>query len=295
MRSPILFLSLVLSGWLLGSCRQEADLPTPFREQLVVQGFISPQDSLVQVSVSKNHASSSGSNRRDFVTDAAVSITPARGGVVSLRLLPLTRTDSVNRWCRYGVPARLLGVQPGGTYALRVRTPGGLEAEATCTVPSRTISADDVSVRVQFQAVGSQRFRTFRVAWPDAPGGEPFYSLHSVSYVEAPAPSVGGKTTFTYVSYGTAYLSGAASGGQLSSVERAVQGTNAPFEPKRSFVQVYLCQTDRNYYYFNLSLARQQQEEVGNLFPEPVPIAGNVRGGLGVFAGYTLTVVRTYL
>lgn len=295
MRSPLLLLSLALSGWLLGSCRQEANLPTPYGEQLVVQGFISPQDSLVQVSVSKNQASSAGSNRRDFVTNAAVSITPAQGGAVSLLVLPLTRTDSANRWCRYGVPARLLGVQPGGTYTLLVRTPGGLEAEATCTVPSRTIPAAEVSVRLQFQGVGSQRYRTFRVAWPDAPDVEPFYSLHSVSYVEAPTPAAGGVPPYTYVSYGTAYLSGAAGGGQLSSVERAVQGTNAPFEPKRSFVQVYLCQTDRDYYHFNLSLARQQQEEAGNLFPEPVPIAGNVRGGLGVFAGYTLTVVRTYL
>lgn len=287
-RSPRPFTPLLLAALAVGACKQAADLPVPFEDQLVVVGFVSPQDTLVQVAVARNQPLWAGGGRA--VTDADVRLTAPDGSTARLMARAFTRTDSANGWCRYAVSARERPIRAGETYRLAVATPAGLRATATCTVPAAPVAEADVRVEFGSEPFGNQRFRTFRVTWPDAPGGG-FFSLNSVSYVEAPA--TGGRAPYTYVTYGTAYLPG--NGGTLQATERAIQGTNAPFNPARSFVQVFLCRTDRAYYDYHLALSRQQQEQAGNLFPEAVRVPGNVEGGLGIFAAYNQTTVRRYL
>lgn len=278
---------LLLAG-LVVACKQAADLPVPYQEQLVVVGFVSPQDTLVQVAVARNQPLWSGGGRA--VTDADVRLTAPDGRTARLTARPFTRADSANGWCRYAVAARELPIRAGETYRLAVTTPAGLRASASCTVPADPVPAADVRVEFGTEPFGNQTFRTFRVTWPDVPGGG-YFSLNSVSYVEAPA--AGGRAPFTYVTYGTVYLPG--NGGTLRATERAIQGTNAPFNPGRSFVQVFLCRTDRAYYEYHLALSRQQQEQAGNIFPEAVRVPGNVQGGLGIFAAYNQTIVRQFL
>lgn len=287
-RAPRPFVLFLLAALLAGACKQAADLPVPFDDKLVVVGFVSPQDTLVQVAVARNQPLWTGGGRA--VTDADVRLTAPDGSTARLMARAFTRSDSANGWCRYAVPVRELPIRAGETYRLTVAIPAGLRARATCTVPAAPVPAADVQIAFGSESFGNQRFRTFRVTWPDDPGGG-FFSLNSVSYVEAPA--TGGRTPYTYVTYGTAYLPG--SGVPVQATERAIQGTNAPFNPARSFVQVFLCRTDRAYYDYHLALSRQQQEQAGNLFPEAVRVPGNVEGGLGIFAAYNQTIVRRYL
>ncbi|WP_346883031.1 DUF4249 family protein [uncultured Algibacter sp.] len=124
---------------LFTSCDDEVrldDFSTNNTEQLVViYGYISPQDDLLQVQVSKTLSSINNIAENDeeafVIANAVVTLSNVMGDTVVL----LYVSEDLN----YQIDASQLAIVPGGTYNLSVLVDGRTYT-SSCIIPSNTIS-----------------------------------------------------------------------------------------------------------------------------------------------------------
>lgn len=284
----LIFLLIVLSG-----CEKELDSSFISSEkQLVIQGYICPQDTLIQIAVSLNKVlGETVGNVYRPITDAKVIL--AEGDRrVKLSLLKTTKADSLNNWSRYGVSAKEFRVESGKTYNISVSYNNVPNAQAKCTVPSKAVDEKSIILDIGTETYNGEIYKNFNVKWKDFNDAEDYYSWNIVTNLNI---DQNGKSTWYGYRYATYYQADTYFNGQFLFGENKnrILGSNQKYTDK-SFIEVYMCHTDKIYYDYNISIIRQQQNKDSAL-PESIALKGNIEGGLGVFAGYNLTKFRRSL
>ncbi len=246
--------------------------PELYTPKLVVVSYLSPQDSLITVRVSRNAPAVGAStfNERHPVVDQA--------GVV-LRTSARFAQLPYDSLCRcYQLPSRQFPLFEGETYELEVVEPAtGLEASAVCTIPADTVLADSV---LPVDARSNEEIGYFRLSWPNAPGEADYYALGLTQNFMA-----GFQTSeFTDFVHGENAL-----GNRLVSEELSII-LNSNYES----IDVFLYRVDEHYYEYHRSLELVSQIEE-NPFAEPANVYTNIEGGLGVFAGLNRQYFRLRL
>lgn len=301
------FLLVLLTA--CGSLRNEVSpsLLSSQGEKLVINSYISPQDTVLSVKVSRSKpVLGEQTDGLPFVVDnAAVSLTDGNR-VVVLRY----RTDK--QW--YQAPASLLPVLAGKTYTLTVSTPDGKQVTASATVPKAVainqgiLDSVVVTVGNRLQKVYSMRFD-----WQDPASEANFYEYAAYfrwapsatypidGYVD-PLRNTLRSLLFTRENRtGNLVTDDRQDGSLLTSlaaevglVEVAAGTPNAEAALKvltlgkvlpQPQVMLQLLSTEALYYRYTDAIIRQRENR-SNPFAEPVLIPTNVQGGLGCFAAY---------
>lgn len=238
--------------------------------KIVVTSFISPEEELIQVTVSKTRAiyDQQGSSGIDdlLVRDAHVMI--------------YSNTDSVqlifnSQTLKYQISQTSFPITPGATYHLKVSAPGGYLAEATCTVPLQMAPILEVTSIDSTNEFGSSAF-VINLRFKDIEGEENFYRV-----------SMG--TAYGY-EWGDLLPTSFAKGeGMVSDKNKdGSYFTYSTYEiyatPGYSVTQYFaIDMTDYHYYQYHKTI---DQNDDDNPFAEPSPIYSNIEGGLGIFAAY---------
>ena len=268
---------------LLGACEKEATgikLPES-NSKLVVTGFISPQDTAVNVEVIRSTpAFGSRSVGPPFVSDALVTLSDGD------RTVTLPRRGEHGGW--YFVDTQAMPVVAGRTYTLRVSVPAGESLEASCTVPEAPAPPELAYDSLSTPDNNAPRY-TLRMSWPDPTGPENYYrpsaEVRTVLTENVDRPPPIPLTQPVYWEADELTDDKAADGGMLYSSRGTFWfGGLSEYNPKQYLVG-QLLHVDRHYYLYHRSL-RNAGRSQDNPFAEPVLVYSNVTGGLGVFAAY---------
>jgi hypothetical protein len=270
---------------LLPSCEKDVtdkfDLGT--QNQVVLQSFISPQDSWVVVRLRRTQPAVGRrlSGEELKVKDATVTMTDGNQTVT----LPYeVKSD------RYQVQASVFPIVAGKSYTVNVSTASGSKLSAQTTVPlSAQITIKSYSLKEKSQEFGGE-YTSLTYKWSDAIGVENYYK--TLAYrIASPAP---GSSQIRREEFHNkeksidAFVSDANSDGQeLTSNELISPSRFSDDFPVPYKLHLSLLVIDKNYYLFQRSLLRQNSSD-DNPFAEPALIFSNVQGGLGIFASSNL-------
>jgi hypothetical protein len=284
----ILLIAILLA---LTACEKEVTnikLPQA-SSKLVVTSFISPQDTMLWVSVIESVPAIGKINlSSEDIRNATVSISD---GERSINLLYDIQART------YTADAETLPIIPGKTYFLEVTDTKGRKAEASCTVPVTAEPALEIAIDSANGRYGDYMEYFMLMKWQDTPGEINYYRI----FAEISTNQEGG-TQYTWpVSFesdGSGYsnirlysdnrLDGAKFSSPKGILFHRSNSSQFPRFPAITTLYSYLLSTDEHYYHYHQSLMNNYNVD-GNPFAEPVLLYSNVNGGLGVFAAYNRT------
>jgi hypothetical protein len=310
-------LALLAGALLLSACdfEQVIDLEIPpYQPRLVLAGFPHP-DSVFTVrvgrSVSALEPTGPWGSGPGQVTDARIVLLAEDGAFLdSLRYVP-RGPSSPGEPPGEGAYQSVRGLRPeaGRTYHLEARAAGFPTATATATIPEPVAVEAAFGGHTPVPPYGGWAAR-LRVTVAD-PAGPQVYALQ-VTDLPPPRPSIpflsadpllrdsfetldeavrlgsDGRQPGSRTYPGTAYFRNTAfAGGRWTFLlDLLGDGFYLPQPvPTTRRVEVTLYTLSTDYARYQQTLALQRRDE-GNPFAEPVRLHTNVRGGLGVFAGY---------
>lgn len=253
--------------------------------KLVVTSFISPQDTLLRVSVVES-VPAIGKSTLSSNTIRNATVIMSSGD----RSVTFTYHDTVQA---YVADADALPIVQGNTYALEVVDTKGRKVEATCTVPIN----QPVGVEMAIDSAKSdysdfmQYYMT--LSWQDTPGEINYYRI----FAEI-ATTQGNHTPFPQRIYFegsyndiSLFTDNRLDGAKFSSSRGSIwKPSYNPDYPTTNTLFGYLLNTDEHYYRYHQSLNNNYNTD-GNPFAEPVLLYSNMNGGLGVFASYNRNTV----
>lgn len=251
----------------VNSCTKDADVKLPaVASKLVINSFLSPQDSLVKVTVTLSQPLYNNSNSGQYynVSDATVQI---NDGSVTKTLL----YNSVTNY--YYIPFSQLPIVVGNTYYLTVSTPDGKNVNASTSIPTANSTLTFSSQVVIDPNQGDQYSITAN--WIDSPGTEDYYRI--AFYAKQFYP---GDIDTTYYSAFSDNFSDKDNDGKTFNQNFTVYSQNST----GSEGELYLIHATKEYYLFHTKLADAAGS--GNPFSEPVQMYSNINGGYGIFAGF---------
>ena len=294
---------IIILGITVWSCEKLVnDIVLPFEERLVLQSFISPQDTLIEISLTYNTpvigVIQEGEDRYPVIPNAKVTLSNnAKTVQASYRELQyienieLTHNDSVvstyNKKYRYVVSAKDIPIRAGQTYTIEA-TVGSKTVRASCTVPTKRVASNTVSTffstdydrnNVEYPAVN--------IRFPDFSNEANYYAIGVFYYESQRVIDPTGKAfnLRQLVNTRQEYMSDyGLENGIMTSQAFLLSVSNTP-EVVRRYVDIYVAVTDEPYYLFNTSVDKVRRSG-RNPFSEPVLTYTNVENGLGVFAAY---------
>ena len=263
---------------LLSGCVKDATnvkLPdTP--PKLVVGCFISPQDTLIVVTLSRSNpifGPAHNNSNNLLVADASVIISDGAASVV----VPY---NSVNE--RYELPATMLTIASGQTYSLNISTPKGESVSASCTVPPSNLA----SLTVEFIDTASSTKR-INVKWTDIPNETNYYRIFAQTVF---ADSFANDTAYNEMYSDNSLQNDYDKDGKemTSKLNGYSYYTGGNGYTKIGY-DFYLLNIDAEYYKYQNSL---NNYTYGDPFSEPIPLYTNIKGGLGIFGAYQKFYIR---
>lgn len=271
----IKYLFLIISLLSVMSCETSVDASDLLDKQdlVVINGYLSPQSSLLQVQVSrsKSRASSSSSDISDLViTNATVTIANTSGEEIGLVYTETT--------FNYEAQAMDLPIISGEEYFLTVVV-DGITYSASCTIPQETVQNIEVEVRDNNDpdVFGNKELRL---------NIEDIRDTRNFYIVSAEVPG-SGIVDFEFEQFTTD-----------SNRENAVISVDGVFtlfdspDPNQALIKVANAE-EILYDALRATFLNDYNED--NPFFEPVIAPSNIKGenGFGVFAGFQLTEVET--
>jgi Domain of unknown function (DUF4249) len=201
----ILIISIITC--LFTSCKSlVTDIDIPYQDRLVVQCFISPQDTLLEVSVTKTAPVIGevldGAERYPNILNANVVLTDGQKSVtIPYKTLQLPSSyDADGEYIftarsRYYLSAKNLPILAGKTYTLRVSAPGFESVEGSCVIPTKVVAEKDIA-SIQTSVTGTAgrgggpgggggaliTYPSIEVRFKDIVGEESFYSVGQFFY-----------------------------------------------------------------------------------------------------------------
>ncbi|WP_138995299.1 DUF4249 domain-containing protein [Larkinella sp. C7] len=280
----------------------------PIDRKLVVNGYLSPQDTVLAVSVS-----SSQTVLGDIVTDSVNTVLNAtvtlasEGKTVPLAFDPALRV--------YTADARQLPVLVGKTYTLQVEAPGFETVSSSCTIPANIpVSELRLDSSQSYVGPGLDPIWQYnvRAIWQDPVGQTNYYRVAGYGeclnwpprFPEAHIDTTGSKVLMRgLIGFGRQdqYISDQNQDGQLllsvrgdvplnfdysyydSTRQMTYAGSYAFSKPLT--IRVSVLQVDENYFTYHRARQQQRQSQ-NNPFAEPVLMPTNIQGGLGCFGAY---------
>lgn len=297
-------LFFVLCGVWLVSCESlvatipESKLPH-VDSKLVLQSFVSPQDSAIRVVVTETSPLFSESPVTPKIIKNATVI--LSNGTRSIRL-PF---DTVSEL--YSIRSRAFPIVAGGTYTLKV-SDATRSAEASCTIPTQAARIESYTIDSAYTTVGDNPFGRkdsvfiVQLTWKDIPSSTNYYRVKasmrtatSLFENNLEKRRIIVNTYFNWEdNFGVSeFQSDKNQDGQaLSSpqgkvripVRRTEESENSYEITSVLSFNLSLLTTSYDYYEYHKSVDRSRNS--GNPFVEPSLVYSNVKGGLGIFAGY---------
>jgi hypothetical protein len=250
------------------------------KPDLVVNAFISPQDTAFEVRVTKSRP----------VVGKVISAEEARVKDATVRIFRGSQSVLLTYHPErqvYRAPTALLPVLAGQTYTLQVSTPDKYAVTGSCTVPvTDGVAITEVRHTKQQKSVEHGRDHeehTFSYKWQDAPGRENYY--HPIAVIENENPQNHLRTRQILFNADKPFFSDEKKDGLVFSSSQTFDYWPSPQSHRITALQFNLAVTDRAYFRYHQSL-EQHQDADGNPFAEPVLVYSNVTGGLGIFAAY---------
>lgn len=270
---------------LFSSCEKDADVDLPKTEpKLVLVSFITPQDTVLKVTVTRSQPifESYNINTTNAVADATVIMTSSTGNVQLVY-------DALKE-C-YTTSAIAFPIFAGNTYTLTVTTPTGESAEATTTVPSHNGVAGfsaTMTDSLSFDGWFTQLSTHFSYQLNDYGGEENRYRFFSAILLR---DTITNDTIMARYS-SLLFTDNNADGQQL---QGSLDGNFSDYNPSSTRVVIgydcWMFNVDRHYYQYHNSLYNYSGDDP---FSEPTIIYTNVKDGLGVFASANGSKVRIY-
>ncbi|MEJ8756000.1 DUF4249 domain-containing protein [Pontibacter sp. H259] len=259
--------------------------------KLVAVSYISPQDTVltVRLQLTQPALGLQLTEEQRKVKNATVTISD--GSTVKA----LAYNPEKNH---YEADARTWPIQVGKTYQLKVLSAVG-NAEATCTIPNAAgITITDLQAPHTIETNYGHEMAKYIISfkWNDDAGIKNYYRTllyRTHSYTD---PYTGTKTEYNEGIYG-GYSDGTdlkddeyTNNGIISSNPVTYYSSNYNQDNGKPFkIYAVLVVADAHYYKYHKALSEQSSNN-GNPFAEPVIMYTNIKGGLGVFAGYNQVV-----
>ncbi len=301
------------------------DIEIPYHDRLVVQCFLSPQDTLLEVSVTQTApvigTVVDGAERYPNILNASVSLSDGQNTVtVPYKTLQLPSSyDADGEYIytarsRYFLSAKNLPIAAGKTYTLKVSAPGFESVEGTCVIPTKVVAEKDISSS-QTSVTGNigrgitGTYPSIEVRFKDIVGEENFYSVGQFfyqkgTYIDASGAKklrVNWTTKYEYIAdkgqenqtivaqpFDLKAFNNFSSFGGNGNGNGGINGggnNGVAVTVTNRYNEIYIANTDRAYYYYNTAIDKIRKAN-GNPFAEPVLTYSNIKNGLGVMAGY---------
>ena len=261
--------------------------------KLVVTAYLSPQDTLLAVKVTRSNTvigdSISLLQTGNLVTDATVTLSNGSRSVVLPYYKVHLPADSA-----YSINASQLPIVPGNTYTLTVVAPTGERATSTCTIP-KPVSLSAITL----DSLNQRYF--VRAKWQDPAGQANYYQVAGIfRYITSNcrACQVESYNNLSFDDDNRGLFTDAGIDGTPMYSGRAYLTSSATknfyTQYRTAGVTVDLMSVEQSYYQFQEALIQQRRSR-NNPFAEPVLIPSNIAGGLGCFAGYNNTTLTLKL
>lgn len=281
---PLLSALLLLSFF--SSCERDANVDLPETPpKLVVVSFLTPQDTMLTVSVTRSKPifESYNVNTSSAVTDANVVMSSGANAIQ----LTFDATDGL-----YRAPVTSFPVVAGNTYSLSVTTPRGESASANTTVPAHN-GVQGFSVTMTDSLVETTGYYDvhtwfeFRVT--DYAGEENQYRFFTAIIMRDTLTN----DTSTVRYRNSLFTDYNADGQQLGQQLEGQWGMYDPTSTKKVIgYDCWMLNVNKDYYDFHNSLYNYNGGD--DPFSEPTIIYSNMKGGLGVFAAANGSRIRIY-
>ena len=260
--------------------------------KLVVGCFISPQDSVVRVSLTESNP------LYDTLKQSSI--------LINARIVLYNKSDSLvisDTLSGYYMASKSHFLIAGGeTYKLVVKTVDGRTVSATCTVPEQPVPITAIvidsgfvrTVTVGNDPVDSTIERYASIQWKDPIGANYYRVLGQLNQSENIHETDKNviKTDFTKLLYFNEENSRTMilndknqENGKMQSADGIYWTGNYRGEVVRQEIVMYLLNTDKTYYDYYQSI-NQYSKADGNPFAEPINVIGNINGGYGCFAAF---------
>lgn len=278
--------ALLLLTAALQSCEKDvANFDISTTPMLVATAFISPQDTILAVEVKRTSPAIGKQLTEEGmkVTDAIVTLSDGT------QTIELEYDPARNK---YFASIKTLPVVANKTYFLKVTTPKGEKAEATCTVPSR----EGISLtELNYETVEKDNYgypttlHYINYKWQDASGVENYYhatSYRTTSFTFGYPPVVMEQHEVAFAENTKLFLKDEKQDGKIMQSPGFSFSSGYPDHASKPFkIIAVLAITDKAYYQYHQSILSQESTG-GNPFAEPQRMYTNIQGGLGVFAAY---------
>jgi hypothetical protein len=282
--------------------------------KLVVNCYLSPQDTVLAVSVS-----SSQTVLGDIVTDSVNTVREARVSLASEGKTVTLAFDPKQQI--YTADARQLPILVGKTYTIQVQVAGYETVSSSCTVPVNVpITELKLDSSRSFSGRTENQIWTYdvRAVWQDPAGQTNYYRIagygECVRIIPVSAIDSTKKTVLmrANLNFGREdqFISDQNQDGSLLNSSRGElpdyfnysfydSTANLLYNGNLAFsrpltIRVSVLQTDENYYKYHRARQQQRQSQ-NNPFAEPVLMPTNIAGGLGCFGAYNRSTMAVLL
>ncbi|MDP3464068.1 MAG: DUF4249 domain-containing protein [Bacteroidales bacterium] len=250
----------------------DVDVPLT-KPKLVVNSYISPEDSEIKVIVQRSLPLYTEHPAYDqkfpVVSDATVILTQGENSI-TIPYYPYAG--------HYHSTTSEFPVEPGKTYYLEVSTPDGDKVTASCTVPFN-LPPDIEITNIESRNEDGYSQKTVYFRFQDTPGAGDFYRSELMIRYGDGTP---GNSYYTPMDLetGDRFVADANKDGEYFIYKTFGIGIIPNEKPS---LLIHLSLTDKNYYSFHKSAYTDEDD---NPFVEPTPVFSNIEGGLGVFGAF---------
>jgi hypothetical protein len=300
----IIFCLLLVFSFNLSSCRKVATYADPpeFNQKLVINAYLSPDKLNNRIFIS--------SNTRRFGELTGLFEPFGNTSLYIYENAKEIQFDTVREnYYGSGYNYRIKNFQfkEGQTYLLKVISDLGLKAEATCKIPARRdfkITVDTTYRKTTDDYGFNISLLNAKISITDSPGEANYYRL--LYLYETYRPAFPHKKHLSYRDAVESDVPGWAENNEWQNdrvkndigldgkkfILRSIEFQPVYLDSQSqsvidsAFLRIYLLSTDKPYYDFHKSL---ENFSLGDYpFSEPSFLYSNVKGGLGIFASYTL-------
>ena len=278
----IKYLFFLFLGIILSSCStddflsvEENSANIPSSSAPTISAFLCPQDTVHKVQLIYTRPVVGRDLSREWSNNVGKAIVTLSNGDQTV----LLKSSGVNN---FTIKAKDFQVEAGKTYTLNVTTYDGQKAEASCTIPLNRVDIKKAKTKdvvdVKFQDT------KYLVTWEDIPQEKNYYAVYVLTkYVSI---------TNKYVSvdqedFENSITDEGNDGGKMATKKSFYMNKRQNFDDgSYRITEVQILNTDVNFYRYQKDL--ETLKITGdNPLVEPISVYSNVKGGFGVFAGYT--------
>jgi hypothetical protein len=300
----IIFCFLLIFTFNLSSCRKVAsDVDPPeFNQKLVINAYLSPDKTDNKIFISSN-VKRFGELTGNFEPFGNASLYIYENS----KEIQFDTVKKDHYGTGYDYYIKNFQFKEGQTYNLKVISDIGLEAEATCKIPLKRdfqITVDTTFRKTTDDHGFKISLLTAKISITDFPGEANYYRLlylyetyhpafpykKHLSYKDAAESDIPGWAEYNPWENDRVSNDIGLNGKKfiLRTIEfQPVYLDYASWlDPDSAFLRIYLLSTDKPYYDFHKSLENYSLGDTP--FAEPSFVYSNVKGGLGIFASYTL-------